>query len=150
MTDEETNTKRAPLAPADYLNKPATPLHERFVTWIQDAVGYDASAAKSKQQAFEDGVRIATATRMVFQASTFNREETAKARAAREAATAAAPAVEKAPAAAAAPKAAKAPKKASPTPPAATPAVAPAAPARRPARRAPAAAATVTTEEAPF
>lgn len=148
LTDEAPTGKKAPLEPADYLNKPATALHDRFGIWIKEEVGYNPSTAKTKDEAFLAGVRIATATRMVFQASDFNRAETAKLRAEREAAVAAAPVTE--PKAAPAPKPAKTAKpKASAAVPAAPAAEAP-KPARRPARRAPAAAATVSTDEAPF
>lgn len=146
MTDEATTSKKAPLAPADYLNKPATPLHDRFGIWIKEEVGYNPSTAKTKEEAFQAGVRLATATRMVFQASDFNRAETAKLREAREAELATAPTP--APKAAPAPKPAKVakPKASAAVPAAPAPAEAP-KPARRPARRA---AATVSTEEAPF
>lgn len=60
-----------------YLTKPATDLQERFADWIMEQVGYDPSGAKTKEAAFREGVRIATATRMVFQASPENKEATA-------------------------------------------------------------------------
>jgi hypothetical protein len=148
MTDEATTGKRL-LAPSDYLDKPATPLHDRFGVWIKEEVGYNPSTAKTKEEAFQAGVRLATATRMVFQASDFNRSETAKLRAAREsevAAAASAPKAAPAPKATAPAKAAKPAKKAAAAVPAPTPAGEP-KPVRRPARRA---AATVTKEEAPF
>lgn len=146
-----------------YLDKEPTVLQERFAGWLQgDEVGYNPAAAKTKQAAFEEGVRLAVALRMLFQASDFNRAENEKVRAAnaakREAADAAAqaaPAPAAAPAAPA-PKPAKAAKaaKATKAAPAAAP-VAEAAPAatraparRAPARRAPAAGATAGT--APF
>ncbi len=66
--------------PAAYLEKPATALQERFAEWIKAEVGYDPSAAKSKAEAFAEGVRLATATRMVFQASDSNREANSEAR----------------------------------------------------------------------
>ena len=74
-----------------YRTKRPTPLQERFPEWITDKTGYDPSAAKSKQEAFEEGVRLATSLRMQFQASPENREATARLRAAREAAAAAEP-----------------------------------------------------------
>lgn len=153
---------REPVDPTIYLDKSPTVLQERFATWIKEEVGYNPAGAKTKEDAFQAGVRIATATRMVFQASDFNRQANAESqeanRIAREAAAAekaaaakAAPAAAPAPKAAAAPKPAKAAKKA---PAKAAPAAAEEAPApaprptRRPARRA--AAAAPVTDEAPF
>jgi hypothetical protein len=63
-----------------YLTKPATDLQDRFADWIMEQVGYDPSGAKTKEAAFREGVRIATATRMVFQASPENKEATASKR----------------------------------------------------------------------
>lgn len=157
---DETKT----VDPTIYLDKGPTTLQARFATWIQEEVGYNPNAAKTKLAAFEEGVRIATATRMVFQASDYNRAETAKERAAREAAAeAAAAAAEEVPAKPAkASKASKAaPAKAAPAkaaPKKAAPAAteetdeqdttpAPVKPARRPARRA---AGTKPAAEAPF
>lgn len=165
MATDETETKTT-VDPSIYLEKAATPLQNRFSTWIQEEVGYNPNTAKTKAEAFAEGVRIATATRMVFQASDFNRAETAKERAAREAAAAAAaeevpvpkPAkatkAAPAPAPAKAAPAKKAAKKAAPAPVAAEAeeaeeAEAPAkTPARRPARRA--AAKASSSGEAPF
>lgn len=65
---------RAPMELEDYLGKEPTDLQARFATWLTDTVGYDASKAKTKQEAFEEGVRLATATRMVFQRSDENQE----------------------------------------------------------------------------
>lgn len=151
--------EKQPNDPTVYLTKPATKLQERFAIWIKEEVGYNPATAKTKDEAFLEGVRIATATRMVFQASDFNRAANAEAKAAREAeagepaeaptpkpakATKAAPA-KAAPAKSTAAKATKAaPAKAAK---AAAPAEAP-KPARRPARRAPAA--STATAEAPF
>jgi len=59
-----------------YLTKPATDLQDRFADWIMEVVGYDPSSAKTKEAAFREGVRIATATRMVFQASPENKAAT--------------------------------------------------------------------------
>ncbi len=156
--------KDEPVDPTTYADKPATALQARFGEWIQTEVGYDPSKAKTKLEAFLEGVRIATATRMVFQASDFNRAANAESRAANEArrkeaeaARATEAEAEPKPARKAAPaKAAPAAKKA-PAKKAAAPAAeaeeAP-APAKRPAprrapRRAPAAAAASATE-APF
>jgi hypothetical protein len=151
-------TETPEVDPTIYLEKGPTALQERFATWIKDEVGYNPSAAKTKAEAFEEGVRIATATRMVFQASAYNRAANEEARKAREAAEA--QEIEEAPAPA--PKA----KKAAPTKKAAANKAAPVeeeeteeeeteekapAPAarstrstRRPARRA------APTNEAPF
>lgn len=72
--------EKAEVDPSVYLTKPATDLQERFADWITEVVGYDPSSAKTKEAAFREGVRIATATRMVFQASPENREANAAAR----------------------------------------------------------------------
>ena len=134
------------------LGKAPTSLQGRFADFIMsEEVGYDPASAKSKEAAFREGVRLAVALRIPFQASTTNREATAAERAERQAqieadrvAKAAAPA-KAVPAKKATAKAAKA---------APAPAAAPAAarpPARRaPARRAPAAAAAPAATEAPF
>lgn len=74
----------------NYLTKPATKLQDRFGDWIMEEVGYDPSGAKTKEAAFREGVRIATATRMVFQASDYNKEATAADRRERAEAAAAA------------------------------------------------------------
>ena len=155
MAAEEAQTE---IDPTVYLGKEATKLQARFSTWIQEYVGYNPVTAKTKLEAFQEGVRIATATRMVFQASDYNREANAaerqanaEARAEREAAAEeAAKAAEPAPAKAAPPKAAKkAPAKKAPAKAAAAPAAAAEPAVRRPARRAPAAAAAGTSD-APF
>jgi hypothetical protein len=158
--------------PLDYtypLGQPPTPLQERFADWLRgDEVGYDPNAAKSKLEAFNEGVRLSVALRIPYQASDANREATAQERAAnaakREAARiareeklaaraaaaeskAAAPVAEAAPAAAPKPaKAAKAAAKVAPSAPAAAPTTRP-APRRAPARRA---AAPAAPAEAPF
>lgn len=139
-----------------YLDKAPTILQERFAGWLQgDEVGYNPAGAKTKQAAFEEGVRLAVALRMLFQASDFNRAENARVKAENEAkreasAAAAANAPDPEPVAAPAPaKAAKAAKKAAPAKaarpgtPESKETVAPAAPVTRaPARRAPARKAT--------
>jgi hypothetical protein len=66
-----------------YLTKPATTLQSRFAEYIKTEVGYDPATAKTKAEAFAEGVRLATATRMIFQASDFNREATAAERSAK-------------------------------------------------------------------
>jgi outer membrane biosynthesis protein TonB len=68
-----------------YLNKPATDLQERFAEWLMDGdiVGYDPNSAKNKTEAFKEGVRLATAMRMVFQASPENKAANAERKAAR-------------------------------------------------------------------
>jgi hypothetical protein len=71
-----------------FLTKPATDLQDRFADWIMEQVGYDPSGAKTKEAAFREGVRIATATRMVFQASPENKEATKAKRDERRAAVA--------------------------------------------------------------
>lgn len=57
-----------------YLTKAATDLQERFADWLKDTVGYDPSKAKTKDEAFNEGVRLATALRMAFQRSDENQE----------------------------------------------------------------------------
>lgn len=148
-----------------------TPLQARFAAWLQsDAVGYDPATAKSKKEAFEEGVRYAVALRIPYQASEHNKlateeerdqraqqkaqrdEERAKAKAAREAAAAkatAAPEPTPAPVPAKATKAAKGAKAAPAPTPAAAPTPTRAAPRRAAPRRA-AAAAAPATGEAPF
>ena len=151
MSDE---TEKVPDYKAP-LGKKATPLQERFAGWLQsDAVGYDPATAKSKREAFEEGVRLAVSLRIPFQASDFNREATAAERARREeeraAKAKAEPKAEDAPAPSK-PKATKA-SKAAPAPapvPTAPPAARKPAARRAPARRAPAATAA-TPEDAPF
>lgn len=66
-----------------YLAKAPTDLQARFAEYIKDVVGYDPSTAKNKDEAFKEGVRLATALRMVFQASDENRKATALRRKAR-------------------------------------------------------------------
>lgn len=85
-----------------YLTKAATDLQTRFAEWLKDQVGYDPTKAKTKEEAFNEGVRLGTALRMVFQASPENQEVLAERRAEREEADAdskpakkAAPAAEK-------------------------------------------------------
>lgn len=62
-----------------YLDKKPTDLQERFAEWLmdEDIVGYDPAKAKTKEEAFREGVRLATAMRMVFQASPENQEANA-------------------------------------------------------------------------
>jgi len=59
---------------SSYLDKTPTDLQERFAAWLKDAVGFDPSRAKTKEDAFNEGVRLATAMRMIFQASAENQE----------------------------------------------------------------------------
>lgn len=73
-----------------YLTKPPTDLQERFADYIVE-LGYDPSAAKTKMEAFKEGVRLAVALRMIFQASPENRSATKARRAERAAAALAAP-----------------------------------------------------------
>lgn len=131
-----------PNAPKDYTSyataKP-TPLQVDFTGWITDKTGYDPASAKSKAEAFAEGVRLGVALRIPFQASDENKEATAARKAARAAETSepkAEASSETAPAKAA--KATKAAAKpATATPEAAPPAAesAPASPRRRGARK---------------
>lgn len=61
-----------------YADKPATDLQERFAEWITDKTEYDPSAAKTKQAAFEDGVRLSVFLRIPFQKSPENQEARAE------------------------------------------------------------------------
>jgi hypothetical protein len=85
-----------PVDATTYLDKAPTVLQARFAGWIKDEVGYNPATAKTKAEAFEEGVRLATATRMVFQASDFNREANAAQQAANAKARAAAKAAKEA------------------------------------------------------
>jgi hypothetical protein len=122
-----------------YADKAPTLAQERFADWIIEQVGL-TFATKKEEAGFRDGVRLAKALMMRYQASDENKAANAEERAARNAAAAAAPAAEPKPAKKAAAKAA--------------PAAAPAAPAKAaPAKRGrkPAAAATADpTQDAPF
>lgn len=57
---------------AVYLEKAATDLQSRFGDWLVEVVGYEPSKAKTKDEAFREGVRLATALRMPFQRSDEN------------------------------------------------------------------------------
>lgn len=68
-----------------YLEKGPTDLQARFTDWLKgEAVGYDPATAKTKAEAFAEGVRLATALRMKFQASPENQEELEARRLAKE------------------------------------------------------------------
>lgn len=137
----ETEAKERDLT--TYADKAPTDLQSRFAEWIPDQTGYNPNSAKTKAEAFNAGVRLATALRMIFQASPENQAALEEARtAAAQRASEKASAEEKPAPAKKAPakKAAKA---------AAEEAPAKATPARkRAAKKAPAGAAT--EEEAPF
>lgn len=150
-----------------------TPLQARFADWLMsDAVGYSPATAKSKEEAFREGVRYAVALRIPYQASAHNKEATererierqeAKALAAKEreekraakaaakAASAEEPTEQPAPAATKPAKRTAGGKKATPAPvaPATAPAATRPAPRRAP-RRAGTAAAPAASAEAPF
>lgn len=69
-----------------YLDKEPTDLQARFIDWLQgDSVGFDPTAAKTKADAFSEGVRLGVALRMRFQASPENQEVLEEQRAKREA-----------------------------------------------------------------
>jgi hypothetical protein len=136
-----------------YAEKAPTDLQTRFAEWIPDQTGYNPNAAKSKVEAFNAGVKLATALRMVFQASPENqaalaeskaRAEQAKADRAKAADEKPAKAEKAAPAKAPARKGAKAAAAEAPAPAKATKAA-----GRRPAKKG-TAAAVATEEEAPF
>ena len=69
-----------------YADKAPTDLQSRFADWLmdEDQVGYDPAKAKNKEEAFREGVRLATATRMIFQASPENRKANAERKAERD------------------------------------------------------------------
>lgn len=137
MTTEET----AEPDYTKYLDKAPTELQERFAIWVQEKTGFEANGCKTKQEAFEQGVRLGVALRMAFQASPENREAHAQRRAERAQAAAATPEADETAAPAAPRRGAKAAKSAvAPAPPA------PAAPAKRAGRGA----RKATTAGAPF
>jgi hypothetical protein len=98
-----------------YKDKAPTKLQARFPDWLIEKVGV-TFGTKKEEQAFREGVRLATALRMEFQASPENRAATEQERAERAASKATAPAPEPTPAPAKAAKAAKAAPAAKATP----------------------------------
>ena len=66
--------------------KPATDLQARFVPWLVEKTGYDPSNS-SPEEAFAEGVKLAVALRMTFQASDENKQATQDRRASKAAAT---------------------------------------------------------------
>lgn len=124
-----------------YLEKAPTSLQVRFASYLQEEVGYNPNAAKTKLEAFQEGVRLATALRMVFQASDYNRNGRAA-----EKAASGSDSKDNAPAPAKAAKAAKAAKTAPPAK--AAKSTAPAKATRR--RGAAAAVPVLDAETAPF
>ena len=70
---------------AAYKTKAPTDLQERLDQWLRDKCDITPADFKSKDEAFSEGVRLAVALRIPFQASPENRRDTAAARAAREA-----------------------------------------------------------------
>lgn len=65
---------RTKLTPQDYLGKEPTDVQARMAEWLTETVGYEPTKAKTKQEAFEEGVRLAVALRMDFQRSEENQE----------------------------------------------------------------------------
>lgn len=115
-----------------YKDKAATPMQERFADWIVAEVGV-TFATKAAEAAFFDGVRLAKALIMRYQASDDSKAASAEVKAEREARRA-----EQEQAAAAAAEAAPAEETKPAKPVKATktaPAAAPAAPAKPPATR---------------
>jgi hypothetical protein len=88
-----------------YADKPGTAMHDAFVEWLKDETGYNPSAAKSKDEAFERGVILGAYLRPTYQRSEANMDR-------RGSVEKAAPKAKKASAAAAKP--AKAAKKTAP------------------------------------
>lgn len=76
----------------EYRDKPPTDLQTRFVPWLLEQTGYNPATAKTKADAFADGVRLSVYLRIPFQASPENKEatQTSRARRAEEAAARAA------------------------------------------------------------
>lgn len=68
----------------EYRDKEATPLQQRFGPWLIEKTGYNPAVAKTKQDAFDAGVRLAVSLRIPFQASPENREATEELRKQRE------------------------------------------------------------------
>lgn len=63
-----------------YVDKDPTDLQTRMTDWVLDKTGYDPAKAKTKAQAFADGIKLGVALRMEFQASPENQELLAEAR----------------------------------------------------------------------
>lgn len=137
-----------------YKDKEATQLHKEFAAWVVEKTGYDPAAAKSKAQAYLDGIRLGATLRMSHQASPENqasiarRKEEALARQTERAAAKPEPKPKKAvdgEATAEKPAPARRPNKAAKAaPPAEAPVTAAAKPRRRPVK------ATAGAAEAPF
>lgn len=68
-----------------YVGKDATPTQERFADWIEAETGIQFGTQKERT-AFRDGVRLAKALVMRYQASDANKEATAQEKAERAAA----------------------------------------------------------------
>lgn len=56
----------------EYAEKPATDLHKRLAAWVVEKTEYDPSGAKSKAEAFLDGIRLCKFLQMEFQSSPEN------------------------------------------------------------------------------
>lgn len=82
----ETEAESAAVDYTTYASKAPTDLQSRFAEWIVEKVEIDPATFKTKQQAFEEGVRLAVALRIPFQASPENQAVRAEAARAREAA----------------------------------------------------------------
>lgn len=135
-----------------YLDKEPTDLQARFGEWLLDKVGIQFGT-KKETDAFMEGVRLATALRMPFQRSPENQAASPMVRANRSGGATKSTA-KKSTRAKAQPeeedvRPAKSAKKSVRRPATEESAEEPTRPARRPARRR-AAAATTSTEEAPF
>lgn len=134
-----------------YKDKVATPMQERFADWIVEQVGV-TFATKAAEAAFYDGVRLAKALIMRYQASDASKEASAELKAEREERRAAAEAAAVAAAEATeAPAEEAKPAKATKAAKAAAPAAAAAAPAKAaPATRGRRGAAATPKVDAPF
>lgn len=79
MTGKSASAERAANKERDYTayaDKPPTDLQKRFSDWIVEKTGYEPEDMDS----FSEGVRLATALRMAFQASPENQEALANRR----------------------------------------------------------------------
>jgi hypothetical protein len=61
-----------------YANKPITALQKSFADWVIEKTGYDPQNAKTKRDAYYDGIRLGAQLRMAHQASPENQAARAK------------------------------------------------------------------------
>lgn len=70
MSDSAAKAAENPRDFTKYADKAPSDLQARFAKWILDVTGYEPE----DQDSFDEGVRLATALRMAFQASPENQE----------------------------------------------------------------------------